>query len=105
MVVGGQPFLIGGDVVTAIDGVPVRALDVLAATLARLKVGGRVTMSVARGGEVRDLDVGVIERPSQHADDPENPLDLPVSPSARAQAAVSAPARPGRFAPAARPAF
>ena len=105
MVVGGQPFLIGGDVVTAINGVAVMEPVALAATLASLKVGGRVTMSVARGGEVRDLDVGVIERPSQHADDPENPLDLPVSPSARAQAAVSAPARPGRFAPAARPAF
>ena len=105
MVVGGQPFLIGGDVVTAINGVAVTEPVALAATLASLTVGGRVTMSVARGGEVRDLDVGVIERPSQHADDPENPLDLPVSPSARAQAAVSAPARPGRFAPAARPAF
>jgi S1-C subfamily serine protease len=106
MVVGGQPFLIGGDVVTAINGVAVTEPVALAATLASLKVGGRVTMSVARGGEVRDLDVGVIERPSQHADDPENPLDLPVSPSALPHTAASAPARQGgRFAPAARPAF
>ena len=82
-----------------------RALDVLAATLARLKVGGRVTMSVARGDEVRNLEVGVIERPSQHADDPENPLDLPVSPATLPHTAASAPARPGRFTPSARPAF
>jgi serine protease Do len=105
MVVGGQPFLIGGDVVTAIDGVPVLTADALAATLARLKVGGRVTMSVARGAEVRDLDVPVIERPSQHADDPENPLDLPMSPATLFHASASAPARPGRFAPAARAGF
>ena len=105
MIVGGQPFLVGGDVVTAINGVPVAEPTALVATLASLKVGGRVTMSVARGGEVRDLEVGVIERPSQHADDPEDPLDLPVSPSALPRAATSAPARPGRFTPAARPAF
>ena len=105
MIVGGQPFLIGGDVVTAINGVPVMDPAALAATLAGLKVGGRVTLSVARDGEVRDLEVGVIERPSQHADDPEDPLDLPVSPSTLSRGAASAPARPGRFAPVARPAF
>jgi S1-C subfamily serine protease len=105
LVVGGQPFLIGGDVVTAIDGVPVGAPDVLASALAGLRVGGRVTMSIARGGEVRDLEVGVIERPSQHADDPENPLDLPVSPAMRSPAATSRNAAGTRLAPRGRYAF
>ena len=101
MIVGGQPFLVGGDVVTAIDGVPVGAPDALAAALARLTVGGRTTLSVVRGGKVRDVHIGVIERPALREDDSDVPLDVQVSPTDPSRGAAST-SRPGRFAPAAR---
>ena len=46
----------------------------VAAALARLTVGGRTTLSVSRDGKVRDLTIGVIERPAQQTDDPDDPL-------------------------------
>ncbi len=99
MIVGGQPFLIGGDVITAIDGVPIDAPDALAAALARLKVGARATLSVSRGGKVRDLGVGVIERPAgQDDDDRDIPLGLPASPAGLSRRATASGGT-GRFAP------
>ena len=53
----GQPVL-GGDIITAIDGVEVLSVETLVARLNDMRPGDRISLSVLRGSE--DLIVEVI---------------------------------------------
>ncbi len=56
--IDGQEVRLGGDVITAIDGRPVRDFEDLAAYLARYKdVGDTVTLSIIRDGESREIEI------------------------------------------------
>jgi len=60
----GQTFTLGGDVIVAIDGRPVRsATDVLRVVAERLRPGQRSTFTIYRDGERRSVEVELSERP------------------------------------------
>jgi len=79
LVIAGHPLLVGGEVITAIDGRSVGTPATLAAALAGLRVGARVALSLSRDGETRTLDLLVEERPASRAELPESRLDAPSS--------------------------
>ena len=62
--VSGIPMLAGGDIIVAIEGVPVQRFDDLVNLLAtQAGVGDVVTVTVIRDGREMDIDVTLAERP------------------------------------------
>ncbi len=63
--VRGAPILLGGDIITAIDGHPVSSLDELVSYLVNhTEVGQTVTLTILRDGQERQVQVTLGERPS-----------------------------------------
>lgn len=60
----GQDVSVGGDVITAIDGQPVKRFDDLVSYLATLEVGQRVELTVLRGGKETNATLTLAARPS-----------------------------------------
>jgi S1-C subfamily serine protease len=60
----GQPFLTGGDVIEAIDGKAIMSSQDLAATVARHKPGDTITLTVLRGGQQQELKATLAVRPT-----------------------------------------
>jgi serine protease Do len=54
-----------GDIITAIDGVPVGEMDDLIVYLADRQVGQTVVLTVLRGGGERTVEVTLAERPER----------------------------------------
>ena len=68
VVVQGEEYLVGGDILTAIEGTPIRThQDYLARTKA-LKPGQRTRITILRDGQRRELSLTVGERPRLPAD-------------------------------------
>lgn len=61
--VNGQRFMVGGDIITAVNGASVTDLPALQARLAQAKAGDTLTLSVLRDGKSLDLTVTLAERP------------------------------------------
>src|ERR1039457_6657344 len=79
LVISGHPLLVGGEVITAIDGMPVGTAPALAATLSRLHVGGRAVLTLSRDDKTRALDLLIGERPASRSELSESRLDVPAS--------------------------
>jgi S1-C subfamily serine protease len=58
--------LLIGDVIVAMAGTPIREPEDLHGALRPERVGGRIIASIMRGGELRDVEVTVGERPRRH---------------------------------------
>ena len=63
VVVSGTPLLLGGDILTAIDGKALSTLSAVGEALGGLAVGREVKLEVRRGGETLRIDLVVAERP------------------------------------------
>jgi putative serine protease PepD len=63
-IVDGQQYAIGGDVITQIDGRPVRSADTLQTEISSRKPGSKVVLTVVRGGTARTVTVTLGTRPS-----------------------------------------
>ena len=63
VVLQGDEYLLGGDVVTAINGQAVRSHQDYIARVGALRPGQRVRVTVARDGQSRELTLTVAERP------------------------------------------
>jgi S1-C subfamily serine protease len=63
VVVQGEEYLLGGDVLTAIQGTPIRTQEEYAAKVRTLKPGQRVKVTIVRNGQSRELTLTVTERP------------------------------------------
>jgi S1-C subfamily serine protease len=63
VVVAGQSYLLGGDIIVAIDGRPVSTPQDLRHRVAGKKVGDEVEVEVYRGGEERSFDVTLGRQP------------------------------------------
>jgi len=63
LVVGGQDFLIGGDIITDINGTALTSPDHLVTALRGLKVGDKIRLRVARNGTTREVEYALPERP------------------------------------------
>ncbi|HEY5388387.1 MAG TPA: trypsin-like peptidase domain-containing protein [Thermoleophilia bacterium] len=60
----GQPYVVGGDVITAMDGETLASMDELGAAIMKHKPGDAVTLTVVSGGKTKDVKVTLAERPS-----------------------------------------
>jgi len=89
LVIGGEPLLVGGDVITAIDGAPVTTTEALAAALARFHVGGTAVLTLSRDGATRTFELPVVERPASRTTPPECHLETPAAGAAAKPAARS----------------
>ena len=64
----GLPVMIGGDIITSIDGEPVKAIqDIIAYLALNTSPGDNVTLGVLREGESVDVMVELGERPARTA--------------------------------------
>ncbi|HYL99265.1 MAG TPA: trypsin-like peptidase domain-containing protein [Blastocatellia bacterium] len=61
--IGGHDFLLGGDIVTKMNGVELDTVDKAVEALEGIKVGANVTLTVFRAGKTAELSYTVPERP------------------------------------------
>jgi S1-C subfamily serine protease len=59
----GAPFVVGGDIITKLDGQPLTGMDDLAAAIAQKQPGDTVTLTVLRDGKTQDVTVTLGNRP------------------------------------------
>ncbi|MEP6894517.1 MAG: trypsin-like peptidase domain-containing protein [Chloroflexota bacterium] len=79
--IDGQNVNVGGDVVTAIDGAPIKTMDDLIAYLAdHTDINQKVTLTVLRAGKEKSIEVTLEARPAQI----QTTQSLNVNPSAQA---------------------
>jgi S1-C subfamily serine protease len=62
-----QAYIVGGDLITAIDGQRLTDVEELAATITRHAPGDEVTLSVVRASGTEQITVKLAERPVQQA--------------------------------------
>jgi len=85
MTISGQPLLLGGDIITELNGVKISEPDSLSKVLQVLRIGDKVHVTVVRDGKPASFDLVAEERPVL-------PMDLPgrrVGSSVGAAAATS----------------
>ena len=63
-VIQGAPYRVGGDVVTKLNGQPLTGMDQLAAAVAQMQPGNKVTLTVVRNGSPHDITVTLGNRPA-----------------------------------------
>jgi serine protease Do len=68
VVVQGEEYLLGGDIVTAIQGTPIRNHSDYIAKVRGLKPGQRIRLTIMRDGQTRELMLTVAERPRLPSD-------------------------------------
>jgi S1-C subfamily serine protease len=68
VVIQGEEYLLGGDIVTIIQGTPIRTHQDYLAKVKTLRPGQRVRVSVVRDGQTRELTLTVAERPRLPSD-------------------------------------
>jgi serine protease Do len=68
VVVQGEEYLLGGDILTAINGTPIRSHSDYVARVKTLRVGQRVKITVVRDGQPREMTLTVSERPRLPSD-------------------------------------
>ena len=78
LIVAGEPILLGGDVISQINGRPVDEPDQLEAVLRTLTVGETVRLKLYRGDESRDVDLVAVERPLLPRDFPPRQTATPA---------------------------
>ncbi len=61
----GQPFTVGGDIITDLDGDPLAGMEELASRIAQMRPGDEVTLTVLRDGSSTDVTVTLGERPNE----------------------------------------
>jgi len=65
--VAGSPLLLGGDVITAIDGKSVASMDAVVAAVSRRKPGQSIQVKLLRNGEAKTVTVKLVNRPATTA--------------------------------------
>jgi len=90
VVVSGQPWMMGGDIIVAIKGTHVQAVQDFLMVLKQLRIGETVDVEFLRGRERQKISLTVSERPHE-----------PLAPSTRSsdlqQPVRQHPGRPGRL--------
>jgi len=75
---GTLSLLLGGDIITRINGVPTNDSERIAPIMRGLKVGDTLSMSVFREGETREVSYTLPERPLLPGDLPEEQQGPPI---------------------------
>ena len=68
VVIQGEEYLLGGDIVTSIQGVQIRTHQEYLGKVKTLRPGQRVRMTIVRDGQSRELTLTVAERPRLPSD-------------------------------------
>ena len=68
VVVQGEEYLLGGDILTAIQGAPIRSHQDYVARVRTLRPGQRVKLTLMRDGQPREITLTVSERPRLPSD-------------------------------------
>ncbi len=68
VIVQGEEYLVGGDILTAIHGQPVRSHDEYMTRVNALKPGQKVRVTIVRDGQSREVSLKVEERPRLPSD-------------------------------------
>lgn len=63
LMISGQPVLIGGDVITEMNGLPLSDWETMGRAIATLKVGEKVRLKLSREKETLQVEMVVVERP------------------------------------------
>jgi S1-C subfamily serine protease len=63
VVVQGESYRLGGDVIVAVDGAPVSAFEQLREAIARKKPGDTVKLDVFRNGSKKSITVKLAQAP------------------------------------------
>ena len=63
LTIDGQPILLGGDIITQVNGAPLDDPNKLAATLESLKVASTLKLTLFREGKSQDVELTLTERP------------------------------------------
>lgn len=63
VVIGGDEFLLGGDIVTSLNGIRLNSPERLVDVMRALEVGQTISLTVFRNGEYRDVEYTLPERP------------------------------------------
>jgi S1-C subfamily serine protease len=66
--IGGNDLVLGGDIITAVDGRPVRSSDDLAALIGSKKSGTKIKVTLQRGKRKTTVDVTLAAQPSNSPD-------------------------------------
>ncbi len=61
--IGGQSLLVGGDIITSINGTALDSPEALERAMRGLQVGGKAKLAIFREGQVQDLEYTLPERP------------------------------------------
>jgi len=64
--VQGQTYMVGGDMITAIDGEQVTSMEQLAGIVSQHAPGDEVTLTILRGGDESQVTATLAERPQQY---------------------------------------
>ena len=70
LVIGGQPLLLGGDIITKVNGAQLDDPQKLGQVLGALKVGATVNLTLVRDGKSRQVALTLTERPLLPGDIP-----------------------------------
>jgi serine protease Do len=84
LTIEGQPILLGGDIITHVNGKLIDDARALASTLSELEVGSRLKLTVVRDGKPQAVELTLAERPVL-------PWDLPGRRAAAASTGSGAP--------------
>lgn len=68
VVIGGHAFLVGGDIVTKMNGTPMDSPETLLRVMRELKVGGTLSLTIFRDGSDRVVEYTLPERPTLPGD-------------------------------------
>ncbi len=63
LTIAGYEFLLGGDIITKLNGTPLTTPENIIAVLAELRVGSTVNLTIFRGGKYLDVQYTLPERP------------------------------------------
>jgi putative serine protease PepD len=72
--IGGQPFPVGGDMITKVDGEDVAGMEQVIAAVDGHKPGDELTLTIYSGEDQREVTVKLGDRPSQVQDGSSQPL-------------------------------
>jgi serine protease Do len=90
--VNGQPVLLGGDIITELNGVAIDDPEKLGRTLGALQVGSALKVKVFRSGKTETVDLTLEERPVMPWDGPGRRTAETPAPSRTGGAALRSPA-------------
>jgi serine protease Do len=80
----GRTYLLGGDIVTSINGRAIETPDALAEAMRALRVGADLKLRVFREGSYRDVQYSLPERPMLPGDVPGDRATAVITPAGRA---------------------